>query len=224
MNHLGPSWGDFGPILEPILVPKLGSCLVIFGVIFWTQFWALFGPLLAPVVEPNNIINHFGAPFWDQIGSGRRQDGTKRAIESFKDPKSCNCKNIEKPFVFQGFWGPEASQESLRRPKKAPKRHLKSSKTQQKTESKNGPQNYQIPDQFWDNVGVNFWDKKCSKRGPKIIQLLEAILEASWACLGAVLGSRVRAARQQPCGPRPGRGKGRAAKLIYSAYLAYLAA
>ena len=51
---------------------------------------------------------------------------------------------------------------------------------------------------------------------------LEAISEPSWACLGAVLGSRVRAARQQRCEPGPGRGKGRAAKLIYSAYLAYL--
>ena len=51
---------------------------------------------------------------------------------------------------------------------------------------------------------------------------LEAILERSWACLGAVLGSRVRARRQRCSEPGPGRGKGRAAKLIYSAYLAYL--
>ena len=57
-------------------------------------------------------------------------------------------------------------------------------------------------------------------------QLLEAILEPSWVCLGAVLGSRPRATRQQRSGPGSGRGKGRAAKLIYSAYLpvAYLAA
>ena len=55
-------------------------------------------------------------------------------------------------------------------------------------------------------------------------QLLEAILEASWACLGAVLESRVRATREQCSEPGPGRGKGRSAKLIYSAYLAYLAA
>ena len=55
-------------------------------------------------------------------------------------------------------------------------------------------------------------------------QLLEAILEPSWVCLGAVLGSRVRATREQRSEPGPGRGKGRAAKLIYSAYLAYLAA
>ena len=55
-------------------------------------------------------------------------------------------------------------------------------------------------------------------------QLLEAILEASWACLGGVLGSRVRATREQRSEPGPGRGKGRAAKLVYSAYLAYLAA
>ena len=30
-------------------------------------------------------MDHFWDPFWDQIGRGRRQDGTKRVIKSFKD-------------------------------------------------------------------------------------------------------------------------------------------
>ena len=82
----------------------------------------------------------FWGQFWDQIGTGRRQDGTKRAIKSSKDPKSCIRKNLQNPSVFQGFWGPKASQESLRRPKKAPKREPKSSKTQQKRDPKMGPE------------------------------------------------------------------------------------
>ena len=57
-----------------------------------------------------------------------------------------------------------------------------------------------------------------------MVHILEAIFELSWACLGAVLGVRPRAIRQQRSEPGPGRGKGRATKLIYSAYLAYLAA
>ena len=214
MNHLGPSWGDFGPVLGRILEPKIGSFLVIFGVMFWTQFWALFEQLLGqfrgPILGPDWPRK---APRWDKEGHRELQR-----------PKKLQLQKHGKQLVFQGFWGPEASQESLRRPKKAPKRHLKSSKTQQKTESKNGPQNYQILDQFLDDFGVHFEYKNCSKREPKMGQLLEAILEASWACLRAVLGSRVRARREQRSGPEPGRGKGRAAKLIYSAYLAYLAA
>ena len=71
----------------------------------------------------------FWGPFWDQIGPRRGQDGPKRATKSLKDPKSCICKNLKKPLVFQGFWGPEASQERLQRPMKAPKRHPKTSKT-----------------------------------------------------------------------------------------------
>ena len=117
-------------ILVPILGPEIGPFLVILGVIFWISFGTLFGQLLGP----------FWGQFWDQIGTGRRQDGTKRAIKSSKDPKSCICKNLKKPSVFQGFWGPKASQESLRRPKKAPKREPKSSKTQQKRDPKMGPE------------------------------------------------------------------------------------
>ena len=54
--------------------------------------------------------------------------GSKRPIKTFKVPKTCICKNLKKPSVFNGFWGAKAVQDSLERPKKAPKRHLKSSK------------------------------------------------------------------------------------------------
>ena len=61
-------------------------------------------------------------PFGDQIGPRRRQDEPKRAIKSFKDPRACIFKNLQKPLVFEGFWGPEVVRDSLRRPNKASKR------------------------------------------------------------------------------------------------------
>jgi hypothetical protein len=65
--------------------------------------------------------------------------GSKRPIKSFKVPKTCICKNLEKPSVFNGFWGAKAVQDSLERPKKAPKRHLKSSKGFKKVDPKMEP-------------------------------------------------------------------------------------
>ena len=55
----------------------------------------------------------------------RWQDEPKRAIRSFKEPKSCIFKNLKKTFSFLVFLDPEASQENLKRSKKAPKRHPK---------------------------------------------------------------------------------------------------
>merc|ERR1711963_100353 len=99
-----------------------GNFLIIFGVIFWPTFWSLFGPLWGPIL----------GPILGPDRPKRGQDEPKRAIRSFKEPKSCIFKNLKKPPVFEGFLGPEASQESLKRPKKAPKRNPKSSKTPNK--------------------------------------------------------------------------------------------
>ena len=54
--------------------------------------------------------------------------GSKRAIKSFKVLKTCNCKNLKKPAVFNGYGSSKAAQDSLCRPKNAPKRRRKSSK------------------------------------------------------------------------------------------------
>ena len=54
----------------------------------------------------------------------RGQDEPKRAIRSFKEPKSCIFKNLKKPTFFV-FLDAEASQENFKRPEKAPKRHPK---------------------------------------------------------------------------------------------------
>ena len=80
----------FEPNFGPILRPPNSILGVIFGVIFWTSFWKLFGLLLEP----------FWGAFWEQIGPRRGEDGPKRATKSFKDPKSCICKNLKKHSVF----------------------------------------------------------------------------------------------------------------------------
>ena len=100
----------------------VGGFLGPLGMISWTIFWSLFGPLLG------TILGSIFGPDRPKRG----QDEPKRAIGSFKEPKSC----IFKKVVFAGdclhFFTLEASQESLKRPKKAPKRHPKRSKTPKK--------------------------------------------------------------------------------------------
>ena len=51
--------------------------------------------------------------------------GPKRPIKSFKVPKTCICNDLKMLSFLRGFCGSTAVQESLGRPKKAPKIHLK---------------------------------------------------------------------------------------------------
>ena len=60
------------------------------------------GTILGPILGPDR--------------PKRGQDEPKRAIRSFKEPKT---------YSFLVFLDPEASQENLKRPEKAPKRHPK---------------------------------------------------------------------------------------------------
>ena len=92
------------------------------------------------------------------------------------------------------FLGSNAFQYSLGRPKKAPKRHQKSSNTFKKG-SKHLPPKYYILDHFWDHFGNHFGAKKCSKIRPgtlprtlprSYLGLLRAILSH----LGAILETR----------------------------------
>ena len=75
---------------------------------------------------------------------------------------------LKKQFVFVGFWGPEASQESLKRPKKAPKRHPKSSKTPKKKIHK------------WAQTLTNFGLISGQFLGPKIPQKLSQKGTKNW--------------------------------------------
>ena len=65
--------------------------------------------------------------------------GSKRPIKSFKVAKTCIWKNLKKPLFVYGFWASKAAQDSLGRPKKASKRHLKSSKGFKKVDPKMEP-------------------------------------------------------------------------------------
>ena len=93
---------------------------------------------------------NFGAYFWDQMGLRGAKMGSKRPIKSFKVPKTCICKNHKNPLLFHGVWGAKAVQDSLERPKKAPKRHLKSSKGFKKVDPKMEP----ILATFWISFGL----------------------------------------------------------------------
>ena len=126
-------WGQlWGPKLVHFLL-FLGSCFgQVFGH-FLEHFWA-----------------NFGEPFWDQMGLRRAKMGSKRPIKSFKVAKTCICKNLKKQYVFHGFWASKAVQDSLGRPKKAPKRHLKSSKGFKKVDPKMEP----ILTTYWTTFGA----------------------------------------------------------------------
>ena len=145
------------PILGPFWDPKsalLGSFLRSF-------FGACFGPLL----------DHFWAPcwgpFWRLMGPRRAQDEPKRAIKRFEDTKSDIIKNLKKPPFFVGFWDPEASQESLKRPKKAPRRSRESSKTFQKRDPKIDLKKVEFWSRFGSVLGAILEPKSGPKRSQK---------------------------------------------------------
>jgi len=138
--RLGASWGHLEAVLD-----CLGAAWVVlggfepswavlgrfwghFGVYFGAQSWIFFGHLFTSRhfcwTNVGQLLGPLWGPFWDQIGPRRGQDGTKRAIKSFKDQNSCICKNNEKTLFFNVF----GVQDSFRKPKKAPKMHPKSSK------------------------------------------------------------------------------------------------
>ena len=139
---LGPFWGPKSALL--------GSFLRSF-------FRARFGPLLEHFWAP------FWGPFWRLMGPRRAQDVPKRAVKSFEDTKSNIFKNLKKPSFFVGFWDPEASQESLKRPKKAPRRSRESSKTFKKRGSKIDLKKVE----FWSGFGSVLGAILGAKSGPK---------------------------------------------------------
>ena len=177
------------------------------------MFWTIFGQF------SDHLWGHFG----DHLGTKSAQEGAKMGprgpFRGSKNKTPAFAKTTKKTLFFHVL----GSRRALGSPRRLPRCTQRAPKLQ-KIGSKNGPQNYICLDEFFTNFGGHFGVNNCSKRGPKIGQILAAILESSWACVGGVLGVRVRATCQQCSGPGPGRGKGRASKLIYFAYLAYLAA
>ena len=119
-------------------------------------------------------MDYFGGPswgqFWEQIGPRRGQYGPKRDTKSFKDLKSCICKNLKKPPRLFGSRGlpreaPEAHEGSQEAPKELQNLKNKGIKKWTHKLSTFGPN----LGPFWDP----FWGAKMgSKIGPKLVPFL----------------------------------------------------
>jgi hypothetical protein len=70
------------------------------------------------IFDPKNLskINQKNVNVWAQW-----QDEPKRAIRSFKEPKSCIFKNLKKPPVFEGFWVRRPPKRASRDPRRLPR-------------------------------------------------------------------------------------------------------
>ena len=110
----------------------------------------------------------FWIQLWEYTGQIMGLDEPKRAIKSFKELKNGISKNLRKLSVFQGFWGPEASQESLRRPKTAPKRHPRSSKASTNRDPKMDPKIIDFLTNFGAILGAILGSKSSQKGVPKL--------------------------------------------------------
>ena len=128
----GPKWFQIGAQKRPGIHFWGGS----FFDHFFDYFWVISGAIFEP--------------FWDQIRPRRSQDGTKRAMKSFKAPKSIIFKKCDfttgKPY-FSRLGG---RQDEHKRLGKAPKRQLKSFKTSQKKVIKMELKKVN----FWSSFGI----------------------------------------------------------------------
>ena len=136
----------------------------LFGVICWTCFWLTFGPHVGPCCGPCR----------DQIGPRMGQDGSKRAIKSFRDPKpiktciSKNLANIRFCYVFGGQGRPRQPQKAKEGSPEAPE----DLQNRKQKGSKHGPKNDNMFEKVWGNLGEYFGDRICS-REPKMGLVLE---------------------------------------------------
>ena len=138
-----------GPRGRRFLGAKIGTFLVIVGVIFWTTFLSLFGPLLGPIL----------GPILGPDRPKRGQDEPKRAIKTFKEPKSCIFKNLKKPSVFLGFWVQRLPKRASRGPRRLPRSTQRAPKPQKKGIQK-GTQKLTIFGPILGSFWSPFWDPK----------------------------------------------------------------
>ena len=133
-------------------------------------FASFFGPSCGLFLD--HFWGHFGDHFGDQIGPRRGQDGTKRAIKSFKDAKSCICKNIKKLMFFWVFGVQRPPERALGGPRRLPRGTQRAPKSQ-KRDLKRTPKLLVF--------GLVFW---------AILGHLGAFWRPSWGQLGANMGNR----------------------------------
>ena len=66
----------------------------------------------------------------------RGQDEPKRAIRSFKEPKSCIFKNLKKHYVFAGFWVQRPPKRASRGPRRLPRGTQRAPKPKKKLKTR----------------------------------------------------------------------------------------
>ena len=125
-----PLFGRSGPKMGPKMVPKNAqkrnqNCPTFFKLFFQNALTSLFKIILSQFWDPKRT--RVFAQNSKKIYK-RNQDEPKRAIMSFKE----SFQTPQKTSSFYTFLGPEASQESLKKPKsrprstqRAPKAHAK---------------------------------------------------------------------------------------------------
>ena len=130
----------------------------------------------------------FWDPFWDQIGPRRGQDGPKRAIKSFKDPKSCICKNLKKHSVFKVFGVQRPPKRALGGPRRLPRGTQRAPKP-----NKKGIQKWttklsifgQVLKPFWGSFLGQNWLQNVTKNELKNGKILEPF----WGDFGVHFGA-----------------------------------
>ena len=114
MAHLGLSWGSLGTLLGhlrtivgPRVFRNLWPDLLVPGSKRLGQFWDSFrDPKFG--LDFGRYFGRLGlfcGPILGPDRPKRDQDGSKRAIKSFKVLKTCICKHLKTLYVFQGVWG-----------------------------------------------------------------------------------------------------------------------
>ena len=132
-----------------------------------STFWTTFGAILGTILGPDRAKK---GPRWAQEGH-----------QELQRPKKLHFQKVVFALDCLHFFAPEASQDSLKRPKKPPKRPRKSSKTLKKKGSKNRSQKCHVLDHFWLHFGVILGPKSAPKMMPKMGSFLGPLLLNFWS-------------------------------------------
>ena len=142
MALLGSSWFLLQILLEfcaKRLVQKgFQNCTLIFLMLAQEQ-------LQKKIKKIDNLGFYFGAYLGNFLGfilgpdrPKRGQDEPKRAIRSFKEPKSCIFKNLKKPTIFECFWMQRPPKRTSRGPRRLPRDTQRDTQRWPKNWSKSG--------------------------------------------------------------------------------------
>ena len=138
----------------------------------------LSGMCFSIFVRPvfGHVFDNFGDDFGDHFGTKSAQEGAKTSPyvhQEFHRPNTLHLQKHKKLYVFLSFWGPEASQKSVRKPKRAPKRHPKTTnKSEKKTKCK---LDLSFLNNCWDSFEGNFGARNGSNMYEKLDLFLDRV-------------------------------------------------